>query len=135
VKKIRDKFHGKIRWIFKDFPLDRHKHARYLAQAARCAADQDRFWDFQDLMYGLDKDPDPNLMKQEAESLGLDSVRFSDCLESGKKLSFVEKDKQEGKEAGVSSTPTFVINGRLRPGYITFEMFSDLIQGELEKGL
>jgi protein-disulfide isomerase len=135
IKKIREKFQGKIRWVFKDFPLDRHKDSKYMAEAARCAGEQGRFWEFQDLMYTTDSNPDLALMKQDAQSLNLNVNQFSECLESGRNLAVIDKDKQDAKESGVSSTPTFIINGRLRPGYITFETFSDLIQHDLDKGL
>ena len=135
ARQIKSKYQGRIRWVFKDFPLDRHKSAKYMAQAARCAGEQGKFWEFQDKMFSADKDPDPAAMKRYGEATGLDVNVFSECLDSGRNLPLVEKDRNEGRAAGVSSTPTYVINGRMNPGFLSYEAFSELIEQELNKGL
>ena len=131
--KIRDRFKGKIRWVFKDYPLERHREARLMAQAARCAGEQGKFWEYQDLLYSSQDHPDVEVLKGFAKQLNLDVERFTRSLESGKFDAIIEKEKQSAKEAGVSSTPTFVINGRLSPGFMSFEKMSELIERELEK--
>lgn len=129
---IRDRFKGKIRWVFKDYPLGRHPESRLMAQAARCAGEQERFWDYQHLLYTGSKTPDLEQLKQYARQLGLDMERFSGSLESGKYLAIIENEKQAAREAGVSSTPTFIINGRLSPGYMSVERMAGLIEQELD---
>lgn len=133
AQKIRKKFTGKIRWIFKDYPLDRHEDAWPMAQAAWCANEQGKFWEYQDYLYDFDGHPDTETFKRFARKLDLDEDRFGQCFESGKYKAMIEREKLEGKEAGVSSTPTFVINGRLSPGYISYEKMVDWINQELAK--
>ena len=133
--RIKKEYLGRIRWVFKDFPLDRHKNAKFMAQAARCAGEQGKFWEFQDILFKSDKNADAGDMKKYGEFLGLDTRMFSECVESERYLSLVEKDKREGREAGVSSTPTFVVNGHMSPGYLSYEAFSELIEKELGKDL
>lgn len=131
--KIRNAFKGKIRWVFKDYPLSRHKEAGLMAQAARCAGEQGKFWEYQDLLYASEAHPNIETLKGFAAQLGLDVERFSRSLESGKFESMIEKEKLEARETGVSSTPTFVINGRLSPGFMSYEKMAGLIKNELEK--
>ncbi|MFA6009231.1 MAG: thioredoxin domain-containing protein [Desulfobacteraceae bacterium] len=133
--KIKKQYEGRIRWVFKDFPLDRHRNAKHMAEAGRCAGEQGKFWEFQDKLFTSAKNVDDQTLKVYGESLGLDSKLFNECLDSDRYLSLVEKDRRDGREAGVSSTPTFVINGRLSPGFLSFEAFSDLIEQELNKSL
>lgn len=131
--KIRKKYKGKIKWIFKDYPLDRHKDAWPMAQAAWCAKEQDKFWEYQEFLYAVEGNPDLETYKGFAKKLNLDVDQFGQCFESGKYKAMIEREKLEGKEAGVSSTPSFVINGRLSPGFISFEKMSDWINQELAK--
>lgn len=135
TKQIRKDYSGRIRWVFKDFPLDRHKNAKSMAEAARCAGEQGRFWEYQDTLFTADKNADQKELVRFGESLGLDPVVFNDCMDSDRYVNLVEKDKREGREAGVSSTPTFVINGRMSPGYLNYKAFSNLIDQELDKSL
>ncbi len=58
TKTIRDKYRDRIRWVFKDFPLDRHEGADKMAEAAHCANDQGKFWQYQDLLFSSENTPD-----------------------------------------------------------------------------
>jgi len=70
---------------------------------------------------------DDNL-KRFASDLGLDTDQFNDCLDTGKYTSLVEQDYQMSQQIGVSSTPTFVLNGRPVVGAQPFEVFQQQIQ-------
>jgi protein-disulfide isomerase len=133
VKGVKEAYQGKIRWVFKDFPLDRHPGAKEMAEAARCAGEQGKFWEFQDLLFAAKEKPALNELKEFANQLGLDAGRLAQCIESGKFRSEVEKDIQSAKDAGVDSTPTFIVNGRLRTGAPSLEDFKELIDEALEK--
>nr|WP_321402154.1 thioredoxin domain-containing protein [uncultured Desulfobacter sp.] len=132
TKKIREKYKGKIRWIFKDYPLQRHKGAKYLAMAARCAGEQGKFWEFQDLLFTAGK---TDLTRKDvmafAASLGLDLEKFAQSLDSQIFLGDVEQDLADVKKAGVNATPTIIINGKLHPGSPSYEEFSTIINKEL----
>ncbi len=133
VEKIREEYTGRVRWIYKNYPLERHRESRFMAQAAHCADEQGKFWEFQDMLFRSGKKSDAAAMKKFGGLLGLDARAFDECVDTARYQALVEKDKREGKEAGVSSTPTFIINGQISPGYLKYEAFKDLIEKELAK--
>ncbi len=130
---IREEFRGKIRWVFKDYPLERHQGAGTLAEAARCARDQGMFWEYQDMLFLSPVDPDERRLASLAEELGMDGDRFERCLQSGRHRGDVLADVRAAEEAGVEVTPTFIVNGRLHPGTPEPEAFRDLIESELAR--
>ena len=133
IRQLRDQYQNEIRWIFKDLPMPGHKYAGKAAEAAHCARDQGKFWEYQDLLYPGSDDPTPEKLKQKARELGLQLDEFNRCLESGKFRGTVDKDVQEAKRAGINTTPSFVINGRLIAGGQSLERFKEIIEEELEK--
>lgn len=135
VEKIRSKYTGRVRWIFKNYLLDKHHDVSFMAQAAHCAGEQGRFWEFQDILFRSGKNVDISSIKKYGRILELDAGSFENCIDSGRYLPVIEKDKKEGRKSGVSSTPTFIINGQISPGYLSFEAFSELIEKELEKSI
>jgi len=72
-------------------------------------------------------------LKRFASDLGLDTDQFNDCLDTGKYTSLVEQDYQMSQQIGVSSTPTFVLNGRPVVGAQPFEVFQQQIQTALSE--
>jgi protein-disulfide isomerase len=133
VRKIREIYSGQIRWIFKNYPLKMHKDAERAAQAALCAADQNRFWDYQDVLYATTEDLTVGKLEQLAVNIGLTLDPFKQCLESGKYKSKVEQDIQDARNAGVNSTPTFIINDRRKTGAPPLEQFKAIIDEELKR--
>lgn len=134
TKRIKEKYKGKIRWIFKDYPLKRHRGAAYLAMAARCADEQDKFWEFQDTLFGYKiKDISRNDLLNDAASLNLDVDRFALCLDNRAYLYAVQKDLQDVQSAGVNATPSFIINGKLHPGVPDEQTFSKMIDEALNR--
>jgi protein-disulfide isomerase len=129
---IREEYRGKIRWVFKDFPLERHEGAETMAEAARCARDQDMFWEYQDMLFLSPVDPSTENLVSLAEELGMDGDRFRRCLRSGRHKEEVLADVAAAREAGVDVTPTFIVNGKLRPGTPQPEEFRKLIESELD---
>ena len=106
---------GKVRWVFRDFPLDRiHPNARKASEAARCAGDQGKYWEMHDVLFQNQQALAEDQLPAHAKTLGLDAGAFSACLASGKHASDVQKNFSEGAAAGVNGTPSFVI-GRTRP--------------------
>lgn len=133
VLKVREAYQGKIRWVFKDFPLRMHKEAAFAAEAARCAGEQGKFWEYQDLLYGSREVFSKERLEQFAAGLGLNSASFGECLESGRQKANVEKDIAEARRIGVDRTPSFIINGRLATGVPALEEFKKMIQEELSR--
>lgn len=106
---------GKVRYISRDFPLDFHKNALRAAVAGRCGAEQGKFWELRHSLIAKAGKLQPEDILGHARDLNLDTQKFRGCMESGRLLDAVEADMQEGRSAGVSGTPTFVI-GRLADG-------------------
>jgi protein-disulfide isomerase len=132
VKKIKETYQGKIRWVYKDYPLKRHKDAFKAAEAAHCAGDQGKFWEFQEKLFTADKLDVDSIVKYAGE-FGLSTEKFSQCLKDSKHKELVEKNERDGVKIGVDRTPSFVINGTVFVGGPTFEKFKTIIDDELKK--
>jgi protein-disulfide isomerase len=132
VAKVLDKYKGKVRFGFRDFPLRQiHPQAEQAAEASRCAADQGKFWEYHDLLYSNQPRLDSDSLREHARSAGLDPERFGTCLASGKFVAPIESDLQAGVVAGVSATPTFYINGVPLVGVQSASAFEKIIDSEL----
>lgn len=117
---------GKLRYAFRDFPLDRiHPEARKAAEAARCAGDQGKYWEMHDMLFQNQKALQMDKLKGYAQGLDLDLTAFNACLENGKYKAAVQKDLDDGVGVGVRGTPTFVL-GKTGP--------DDTIQGVVISG-
>jgi len=124
---------GKVKLVYRDFPLGGHQYAQKSAEAAECADDQGLFWEMHDKLFENQNALDMASLKQYAEALGLDTNQFDSCLDSGKYASEVRKDFQDGQAARVSGTPTFFINGHQVVGAQPFATFKQIIDSELAK--
>jgi protein-disulfide isomerase len=106
------------------------------AEAAYCAADQDRFWDFHATLFanqGTENSgnySDRRLVAM-AEAIGLDMDAFNNCLDSNKYRDQVNQDRAEGDAAGVQGTPSFSINGKLVGGAISFTQLQQEVEAAL----
>jgi len=114
---------GKVKLVFRDFPLNQHPEAVLAALAVNCARDQNKYWEFHDKVFReqYNKGDDvirlkPADLKKWAKDSKLDAAAFDQCLDSEKYKDEVMKDKMEGEAAGVQGTPTFFINGRVMGG-------------------
>lgn len=131
MKRILEEYKGKVKYVLRDFPLSFHKNAMGAHMAANCANDQKKYWEYTELLW---KDrtklgiPD---LKKYAKSLGLDTKKFNDCLDSQKYKAEVEKDLEDGKTYGVRGTPAAFINGLMISGARPFEDFKEVIDKEL----
>jgi protein-disulfide isomerase len=134
LSEVRSRYGDKVKLVFRDFPLDRlHPQARRAAEAARCARDQNKFWQYHDLLFAKAPQADPEQLKAYAEQLGLDVPAFERCLASGKHAAGVQKDLDEGIRLGVSGTPGFFVNGRPLSGAQPVERFVRVIDDELRR--
>lgn len=134
LAKLRQTYGDKIRIVWKDFPLaDIHAQATKAAEAARCAADQNKYWEFHDRLFSNQSTLQADALKQHAVAVGIEPVAFSACLDSGKYAARVQQGVQEGKALGVNSTPTLFVNGRLVNGAQPYEVFTGIIDDELAR--
>jgi len=118
---------GEVRVVWKDFPLSIHSNAQKAHEAARCAWEQDKFWEYHDVLFNNTNKLRTNDLKQYAKNLGLNDGQFSSCLDSGKYTDLIREKVKEGNTAGVSGTPSFLINGRIVVGAQPYQTFADLI--------
>jgi len=118
---------SKVRVVWKDFPLSIHSNAQKAHEASRCAWEQDKFWEYHDALFNNQNGLSPNNLKQYAKNLGLNESQFSSCLDSGKYTDIIRDKVKEGNTAGVSGTPSFLINGRIVVGAQPYQTFADLI--------
>lgn len=133
---------GKLRYVFRDFPLDSlHPHARKAAEAAHCAGEQGKYWPAHDLLFGNQDALQIDRLKTYARKLQLkDPAAFDDCLTKGKYAAVVQKDHADGLTAGVTGTPAFflgktrdedTIEGVLIVGARPLPVFREAIQSLL----
>ena len=132
TKRVYSMYEGQVRWIFKDLPLPMHPGARELAAAAHCAETQGKFWEFQDYLFRRSSCPDRDELIKAAADLGLDVAGFSNCLQRNPFLDQVDKDVREAHKAGITSTPTFLINGEMYRGAAGLKEFSKRIKKALQ---
>ncbi len=133
LKRLLREYKGMIRLVYRDFPLRRiHPQAQKAAEAAQCAAEQQRFWPYHDTLFAATSLQVADL-KRYAQELGLNMTQFNTCLDSGKYAAEVQRDLQDGLQAGVNATPSFFINGRPLTGAVPYERFKELIDGVLEQ--
>ena len=132
LREVLAKYEGKVSLAFRDFPLRQiHPNAQTAAEAARCAGEQGKFWEYHDALFADSSKLDPAGLSEQARSLGLDTKQFDSCLSGGKYKSAVGKDLQEGIAAGVSGTPGFFINGIFLNGARPAPEFEKVIDSEL----
>lgn len=115
LKQAIQEYDGKVRWVYRHFPLDAlHPKARKEAEASECANDQGKFWEYIDRLYevtpsnnGLDAAKLPEI----ARDVGLNVPAFETCLQSGKHAQRVAEDLADAEKAGGEGTPYTVIIG------------------------
>ena len=134
VKQVLEKYPGKVKWVFRDFPIPRlHPEALKAHEAARCAGEQGKFWEYHDLLFDRSPRQAPADLKQYANDLKLGTAAFDQCLDSGKQAAEVNSDVQDGMRLRVEGTPTFFINGRRLAGSEPLATFQKIIDSELAR--
>ena len=116
VKEVQKKYGDKVRLVYMDFPLPMHSNALKAAQAARCAGDQGKYWEYHDALFADQSKLDKAGLKATADKLKLDPKKFDECTAGDLHMDQIKKSQREGGDVGVDGTPTFVINGRLMSG-------------------
>jgi protein-disulfide isomerase len=134
LKQILERYPGKVRHVFRDFPVDGlHPQARQAAEGARCARDQGKFWEYHDVLFTNPPRATPDDLQRYAEQAGLDAPMFARCISTGTHRASVQRDLDEGIRLGVTGTPAFFINGRVLTGAQPLEAFARIIEEELSR--
>lgn len=132
VERLLAEYGDRIRFVHRDFPLAIHERAVPAARAARCAGEQDRYWDYFERLMEDDGGLGDTDLARRAEALGLDLGAFSACLASDRYSAAIQTALIDGRAAGVSGTPTFFVNGRLLEGSQTYQTLRAVVDEELE---
>jgi protein-disulfide isomerase len=133
VKQVLDTYKDKVRFVYRDFPLGMHPYAPKASEAAQCANEQGKFWEYHDALYADQSKLSVPDLEATAGSLGLNADQFKSCLDSGKFAAEVNSDMADAQKAGVNSTPYFFINGLPVVGAQGYQAFADIIDKELAK--
>lgn len=131
LKKVKQHYPGKVRIVFKNFPLQIHQKARQAHLAALCADEQGKFWGYRDVLFDNQKTFGRDQFIRHAEALGLNRKPFEKCLDLETYASRIDEDIQQALAAGIGGVPAFLINGRLLLGAHSFASFRRVIDQEL----
>jgi len=131
IDQLLSAYPGKIKLYFIHFPLDFHEFAEKASEAAECAGEQGKFWEYHDLLFANQNALDVVSLKKYAKQLNLDSTKFDSCLDSGAKASVVSADFQQGVKAGVTGTPMFFMNGVKVCGAQPYAVFKQVVDALL----
>ncbi len=124
---------GRVRYVYRDFPLDQpHKWARLAAHAAACANDQGKFWEVHGGIYATQTEWSfssraGNQFREIAGKQGLDLDSYDECMGSLRYAGRLQGSLDEGLRMGVNSTPTFVIGGGLYLGVLPYDRIKALV--------
>lgn len=130
--RLKIDYAGKVRFVYRDFPLfSVHPEAGPAAEAAECAGDQNKYFEFHDLLFSDQSNLGQATYEKYAIQLGLDMTKFKECLTTGKYKPEISSDYEFASTLGVNSTPTFFINGIPLVGAQPYEVFKQLIDKEL----
>ena len=130
VRELMTAYAGKVRFIYRDFPVSSlHPDAELAAVAGECVAEQNtaQFWSFHDQLFINQEDLSRTALIDYAGRVGTDVEKFTSCLDELRYADEVVRDYSDGIAAGVTGTPTFFINGQRVPGVIPLDIFRSAI--------
>jgi protein-disulfide isomerase len=137
LSRIREEYvaSGKVRFVYKHFAILGPESNR-TAEASECAAEQDSFWEFHDLIFAdqvanRSQLNDENLVRF-AGQIGLDTETFDECLTSGRYRTQISQESLSVQSLGVRGTPAFLVNGVFISGAQPFEVFQQVIEEQLQ---
>lgn len=131
MRQLRTKYDGRVRFVFKQFPLSFHEYAELASEAALAANAQGKFWPYHDSLYDHQADLAREDLEAYAEDLGLDMTKLRAALDEHTYADAVAADYAEGEALGVPGTPCFFINGRVGVGAMGYESLAIVIDQEL----
>jgi protein-disulfide isomerase len=136
IDQVLTEYKGKVRFVYRDYPLPFHKQAMPSSLAAHCAEDQGKFWEYHNNLFNVAGDLSETDLTKRATDLGLDVKAFGACMEAKKSEAAINAAYNDGAAVGVTGTPAFFINGRMLVGAQPVDQFRNIINDELgRKGL
>ena len=123
---------GRLRWRYRDFPLQQHSFSRLAAHSAACADEQGKYWEQHRRIYegqadwAESRDAAP-IFRRYAEGSGLDLARYDACMQAAKFAGRIQASYDEGVRVGVNATPTLLVGGRLYQGRLDSDAIAHLV--------
>jgi protein-disulfide isomerase len=123
---------GRLRWRYRDFPLQQHAFSRLAAHSAACADDQGKFWEQHQKLYDGQaewaevRDAAP-IFRRYAQGNGLDLTKYDACMSGRRYAGRIQASYEEGVRLGVNSTPTLLVGGRLYHGRLDSDAITRLV--------
>jgi protein-disulfide isomerase len=133
LTQLEKEFAGKVRVVWKNYPLPFHNNAEPAAQAAMAAHAQGKFWQMHDKLFANQQALDRAALEKYAQEVGLNMAKFKADLDASKYKQTIEAETKEGQAVGVNGTPAVFINGRKISGAYPFETFKKIADEELAK--
>jgi predicted DsbA family dithiol-disulfide isomerase len=130
LQKLEKEYAGRLAVVYKDFPLPMHHTSQKAAEAARCAGEQGKFWEYHDVLF-YSKQTQISDLKADARVLRLDGDRFDKCLDDGAEAANVKKDLEEAHQLGLTGTPSFFVNGHFFSGAADYAVLKEMVDMEL----
>ena len=129
LRQLQTMYAKEIRFVYADYPISAvHPLAFDAAHAARCAEEQDLFWQYHDALFLNQGDyNDTSFFVQLAGTLRLDTTQFRSCMESERYYEDILDSVRIANELGVVGTPTFFVNGHRIPGDLPFETWQQIV--------
>ena len=126
-KRLKEKYEDKIKFYWRNYPVNKESSVNF-ALAGICADRQDLFWPLHDRFFQLQGTISLGDIEPMAEALGVDLVKFKECLDHSLTMSQLRKDFFAAQDGEIAGTPTFIINGYKIEGAITFEALDAVVQ-------
>jgi len=133
IQELLVRYPDRVRFVHRDFPLEGHPRAFATSQATRCAGEQGKFWEYHRDVLEKPSDLSDQDLRTRAGALGLKADAFAACLASGRHDASIRASYDSGLKLGVSSTPTFFVNGRRVVGARPLPQFQEVIEEELAR--
>ena len=129
---------GKVKVAYVNYPLGQHQNAIITAQAAMCASAQNKFWQYHDALFNSQSTwetmPDPRaVLDSLAKNVGVDMKSWGQCVDSKKMLAIVQADRDRLSQAGVQSTPSFLIGDEMLAGAQPIEAMRPALDSAIKK--
>ena len=133
LERVKEAYPKEVKIVARQYPLPGHDRAKPAAEAALCANEQGRYWEYRHKLFGDQAKLSDADLRQYAKDLQLDETKFAQCLSEARYAEQVKKDLAEGQKYGVTGTPAFFVNGELISGAQPFASFDEAIKTELAR--
>lgn len=141
MQEIMKNYNGQVRWVYRNFPLSFHRNAQKSAEAAECAGDQGKFWEYADRLFTDGQSDGSGLnskdLQKYAKDLNLDLNKFNDCVDSNKFANKIKADAASGRALGITGTPGTILidkdgNTQLMKGSLPYSQIKAKIDSALK---